>query len=82
MEAVRGPKKKKGEVETKIESTDIVNIFKDRTDPEPRPIQEYPIYVQEISRGAYSVHEYYYGIQTNNPHRVYTIECRCLGGPI
>jgi hypothetical protein len=28
MEAVRGPKKKKGDTEAKIESTDIINIFK------------------------------------------------------
>ena len=34
LEAVRGPKKKKGEAEMKIESTDIVNIFKEKSDPE------------------------------------------------
>ena len=46
MDLVRGPKKKKGEAETKIESTDIVNIFKERTDPVLRDVREYPIFVQ------------------------------------
>lgn len=41
----RGPKKK-GQAEIKIESTDIINIFKDREDPEPLHIKTYPIYVQ------------------------------------
>ncbi len=31
--ALRGPKKKKGDT-VKMESNDIVNIFKDREDPE------------------------------------------------
>lgn len=35
---MRGPKKK-GQVQAKIESTDIVNIFKDREDPQPRDIK-------------------------------------------
>lgn len=43
--AIRGPKKKK-EAELKIESNDIVNIFKNREDPEPQHIKEYPLYVQ------------------------------------
>lgn len=43
---MRGPKKKGGQAEIKIESTDIINIFKDRQDPEPVDIKEYPIYVQ------------------------------------
>ena len=47
MEAVRGPKKKKGgDVKVVAESSDIVNIFKEREDPEIKDITEYPIYVQ------------------------------------
>lgn len=55
-ELVRGPKKKKGESVAKIESTDIVNIFKEREDPQISDIKNYPIYVQELSRGYHSVH--------------------------
>ena len=41
---LRGAKKGKGKSEeTKIEATtDVINIFKDRTDPEIKPISEYP----------------------------------------
>jgi hypothetical protein len=46
MELVRGPKKKKGDTEAKVESTDIINIFKDRTDPVITNIRDYPLYVQ------------------------------------
>jgi len=53
---VRGPKKKKGGEEAKIESTDIINIFKDRTDPVITEIDEYPIYVQELSYGGNTFH--------------------------
>jgi hypothetical protein len=28
------------------ESTDIINIFKERADPEIKSIEQYPIYVQ------------------------------------
>jgi hypothetical protein len=52
------------------ESSDIVNIFKERSDPEIHNVTTYPIYVQQFSRGDYSVHDYYTGIQHNNPHMV------------
>ena len=42
--------------EAKIESTDIINIFKDRTDPVITEIDEYPIYVQELSYGGNTFH--------------------------
>jgi len=46
LEATRGPKKKKGDTEVVSESNDIINIFKDRTDPVLKDIREYPIFVQ------------------------------------
>ena len=83
MEAVRGPKKKKGgDVKQQAESTDIVNIFKERQDPEINDISEYPIYVKELSRGSFSVHEFYLGIRHNNPHMVMHRVCRCQEGQI
>ena len=61
---MRGPKKKKGGGggEGVIESTDIVNIFKDRADPEITYIQHYPIYVQELSLGTHTFHEHLLGV--------------------
>jgi hypothetical protein len=76
---VRGPKKKK-DSEVRIESTDIVNIFKDRADPEITDIREYPVYVQELSRGTFSIHEYYQGVQTNRGFMVSMYQQRCLAG--
>ena len=46
--AIRGGKKKKGaSADTKTDSTDIVNIWKDRPDPVIRPLDEYPKFVAE-----------------------------------
>ena len=46
--ATRGAKKKKGGTgDSKPESSDIVNIWKDRTDPVIRPIEDYPKFVTE-----------------------------------
>ena len=59
---MRGPKKKKADTESKIESTDIVNIFKERVDPQIKDIREYPLYVQELSFGGYNVHEFVRGL--------------------
>jgi hypothetical protein len=81
MEAVRGPKKKKGETESKIESTDIVNIFKERADPAIRDIREYPLYVQELSFGGHTVHEFVKGIEHNLPSYVPLPARRCPREP-
>ena len=43
LAAIRGPKKKKGAVSAeKAESSDIVNIFKDREDAKIYPSERYP----------------------------------------
>jgi hypothetical protein len=43
---LRGGKKGKGKDEVKIEATtDVINIFKDRTDPELKPRSEYPAWL-------------------------------------
>ncbi|CAG9329569.1 unnamed protein product [Blepharisma stoltei] len=49
----RGPKKGKGgsKEEVKIElTTDIINIFKDRSDPEIKPISEYPPWLAQLAK--------------------------------
>lgn len=66
---MRGPKKK-GQAEAKIESNDIINIFKDKPDPEPREINQYPLFVQEMSVDMLSIHEMMYGTQHIIKHRV------------
>lgn len=78
---MRGPKKKKGESEAKIESTDIVNIFKDRADPVIKDIREYPIYVQELSFGGHTIHEFVRGIEHDLPSYVPPDWRRCRSVP-
>ena len=79
---MRGPKKKGGQAEVKIESTDIINIFKDREDPEPVEITQYPIYVQEMGKGDLSIHELLYGTQLAIPGLVLTtLILRCPPAP-
>jgi len=65
---MRGPKKKKDDAV--IETTDIVNIFKDRADPEPQPLSEYPIYVQEFALGDNTIYELAQGAQLGIQHMV------------
>lgn len=81
MDAVRGPKKKKGESEAKIESTDIINIFKERADPQIKDIREYPIYVQELSYGNNTCHEHLLGVMHNTEQKVHAGPFRCLTDP-
>lgn len=54
--AIRGGKKKKGGggADTSTDSTDIVNIWKDRPDPVIRPIEDYPKFVSEQLLPHYS----------------------------
>lgn len=62
---LRGPKKGKGggkAEEVKIElSSDIINIFKDRSDPEVKPISEYPPWIHRLLQDQY--HPIYVGWQ-------------------
>ena len=44
---LRAAKKKSGPVEVNL-GTDITNIFLDRTDPEDKPIEEYPPWVKDL----------------------------------
>ncbi|KAL4442259.1 hypothetical protein ABPG74_005600 [Tetrahymena malaccensis] len=51
LEAViRGPKKKKGGAggPAEITSEDVINIWKERTDPELNPINTYPIWLSHL----------------------------------
>jgi len=53
--AVRGPKKKKGPAKSEApESSDIVNIFKDRPDPEIHPTDRYPPWLLRMIEEPYS----------------------------
>jgi len=46
---LRGAKKKKGpDGPAEAESNDIINILKDKTDPEIKPIDEYPVWLVEL----------------------------------
>lgn len=48
---LRGPKKGKAEEQSIIVS-DVINIFKDRTDPEVKGLSEYPPWVSDIAQGS------------------------------
>jgi hypothetical protein len=53
--AVRGPKKKKGPAKSEApESSDIVNIFKDRPEPEINPTDRYPPWLLRMIEEPYS----------------------------
>jgi len=53
--AVRGPKKKKGADKSAApENTDIVNIFKDRKDPEIYSSDRYPPWLMKLIEEEYS----------------------------
>ena len=53
--ATRGPKKKKGPVKSEApESSDIVNIFKDREEPTIYPTDRYPPWLKAICEETYS----------------------------
>ena len=48
----RGPKKAKPKEEATGESTtDVINIFKDKSDPEVKPLSEYPAWLGELLQG-------------------------------
>ena len=54
-QAVRGPKKKKGPAKSEApESSDIVNIFKDRPDPEIHATHMYPPWLMRMLEESYS----------------------------
>ena len=53
--AVRGPKKKKGPAKSEApESSDIVNIFKDRPDPVIYATERYPPWLMKMMEESYS----------------------------
>ncbi len=53
--AIRGPKKKKGASKVDApDSSDIVNIFKDRPDPAIHPIEMYPPWLMRLLDEQYS----------------------------
>jgi hypothetical protein len=53
--AIRGPKKKKGAAKSEApESSDIVNIFKDRPDAEIYPTDRYPPWLMKLLDEPYS----------------------------
>ncbi len=53
--ATRGPKKKKGPSKSEApESADIVNIFKDRPDPEIHATDRYPPWLMNMLEETYS----------------------------
>lgn len=53
--ALRGPKKKKGPGKVEApESSDIVNIFKDRPDPAIHPTDRYPPWLMRLIDEQYS----------------------------
>jgi hypothetical protein len=53
--AIRGPKKKKGPSKSEApESSDIVNIFKDRPDPEIHASDRYPPWLMRMLEESYS----------------------------
>ncbi len=53
--AIRGPKKKKGPSKSEApDSSDIVNIFKDRPDPEIHATDRYPPWLMRMLEETYS----------------------------
>jgi len=68
-ELCRAPKKK-GQAEAKIESEDIVNIFKGKSDPEIRPIRFYPMFLREYIRDKPLFYEHNQMIRWGAPEAV------------
>ena len=53
--SIRGPKKKKGPVKSDVpDSSDIVNIFKDRPDPQIHTTDRYPPFVTRLLQETFT----------------------------